>query len=882
LTALAVLLATRYSVSPLSDPARWFAFGRNFAAEFASRELAYGFPLLLAGAIEVVGPYRAFLVNIPLLVLVGAALYLFARECARAAPEGVGPGGPASAALAGALALALFVYADPAWIVHLANPYRDPLAFLCTLVSGILTLRFVSGRTRRLWWLALAGGALAYAGSTRETSVLFLGPLLLFAALSRRRDPGIPFARASLVFGVAFGVAAIPFLVQNHLVSGQALVPGQAAHAFEKSASLAPGIRLASLTETLPEVVRYLAAHFGPGGLALMGIGLVAAGIRRNLAILALCAPAMLVYGLFYAGYDRVVPRYLLVVDLFALPIAGAGLGFLLDLAVARISRPRAVARIAVAAGFALAVSASLLGRSATIEQRVRVDGIERFVERVKEMIPEGAQVLGGRPAIDVLYTFLPNRVTNIANLVPSRRLEDPDLPGALRRLVEESGEVWFVSRYDAARILVQREYDLVRAGRLQPREYGLERPLRGENAVLIDRVLPWQLRSVTLPIVANEQGPHVLSLDLGHLSQHSRNYAKVRWGETLIDEDPSDGVNFYAVEVSRAGAPLQLRIESDRPLPSRPEARLLPADKKLTLDFSAGAGPRHRERLSDSFRKRPKLPHPTIERRGTLLLPTPAPRNVVFLVDIEADLPMMGERYARIIEGWVGGHRVLRGRRTVQPRTEDGERDGFTLSLTLSDREVTGKDTALELRMLEDPSIPEPRLLSLRSVSLRRYPLADAYVLDLSAERIPAAFSRGFYAPHPRFDRDAPPGRWTGEAASARLFLRDAPGPANLEVVYWLGGRPGSAAPAAPEFRILGRKLQGRKVREDRDGDTRVVERFEIPSSWGLRPAEVLEMRATPWVPGETGVSADPRALGVRMESISIARKPGAPLRSP
>ena len=64
LAALAAQLVTAGSLMPYSDPANWFAFGRNFTEQFGDKRLAYGFPLLVAVAIQVVGPFYAFLINV--------------------------------------------------------------------------------------------------------------------------------------------------------------------------------------------------------------------------------------------------------------------------------------------------------------------------------------------------------------------------------------------------------------------------------------------------------------------------------------------------------------------------------------------------------------------------------------------------------------------------------------------------------------------------------------------------------------------------------------------------------------------------------------------------------------------------------------------------
>ena len=80
LAAFAYFLAHAYQLKAYSDPVQWYAFGRNFSDKFGSSYLAYGFPLLVALAIELVGPFWAFLVNIPVLIALAALVYAFARR----------------------------------------------------------------------------------------------------------------------------------------------------------------------------------------------------------------------------------------------------------------------------------------------------------------------------------------------------------------------------------------------------------------------------------------------------------------------------------------------------------------------------------------------------------------------------------------------------------------------------------------------------------------------------------------------------------------------------------------------------------------------------------------------------------------------------------
>ena len=114
-------------------------------------------------------------------------------------------------------------------------------------------------------------------------------------------------------------------------------MPAQALRAFERDGGLTPGVSSTHFAETFPSMVRHLGRHFGVGPLLLWITGIVAALRYRQGAVLYLCLPAIAINALFFGGYYTVFSRYLFVIDLFALPVAGVGAAALLQLALAAI-----------------------------------------------------------------------------------------------------------------------------------------------------------------------------------------------------------------------------------------------------------------------------------------------------------------------------------------------------------------------------------------------------------------------------------------------------------------------------------------------------------------------------------------------------------------
>jgi hypothetical protein len=119
LASFSYMLVSRYSIMAWSDPIHWYSFGMSFANSFGRSSLAYGFPLILSLAEKLVGPFYAFLVNIPILTILLLAFYLFSRSLKSNDKFLVSP-------IFAAFSLLFIVLLNRDMFVYLANPYRDP------------------------------------------------------------------------------------------------------------------------------------------------------------------------------------------------------------------------------------------------------------------------------------------------------------------------------------------------------------------------------------------------------------------------------------------------------------------------------------------------------------------------------------------------------------------------------------------------------------------------------------------------------------------------------------------------------------------------------------------------------------------------------------
>ncbi len=573
LAALTISLSTSFRFYWFTDPSTWYHYGRHFAASFPTRRLAYGFPLLVAAATELVGPDWAYFVNVPVLALLTVLVYLLARAHAPAALRQE----TTWAALGAFLAVALLMHWNRALLRALANPYRDPLAHVLVLACCLLLVRSYQ-RPGGAWApLLLSGVCLALATSTRETSLVMLAPLLLFGLASGRRPHQLPMLRSAPWFGIGFGIAIVPLLVQNSLVSGNPLVPAQALQSYANKGSLTPGVSLAFLPHTLPGILAMLRDHWGLTGAGLLSAGVIAGLVHRQLVVLFLSLPALLVYLIFYGSYVKPVARYLFVLDLFAAPVAGFGAAALLRAMTARWP-PRfrfAAARALLVLGFAVAVATAFAQPAE--DRRFGMDDVRRL-KAALGAVPAGALVLAEHPEILAVRTFGDPDLDTWAAATQRSALRSPSHRADLIDAVEEAGAAFFVAiegkRFPGpARRLLASAFDLQLVHR--------EAAPSGEASIRVERIVPWSQRRTETVLRVARPGRYRLVVDVGALSRYPRSFVRLALGDRVLEPPPGDYVNHYVVSIEDAPARLSLRLESDGPVPSPLRAWHEPADRE-------------------------------------------------------------------------------------------------------------------------------------------------------------------------------------------------------------------------------------------------------------------------------------------------------------
>ena len=702
-----------YEIRAFSDPLNWLHFARHFGTEIHASKFALGFPLFLRPALEILGPFRVFLVNVPVLL----AVYLLAAVLA---VQAFAPDERAPRWQIVAVTLALFFGFDPWLVVQMANPFRDPLSFLFSLAAMNLLVRHAAtggARPAR----ALAGGLLlGLACSVRETSVLLLAPIALYAFWSWRADSRIRFGRDLLLFAGGMFVGLAPLMVQGFIRTGQALVPPQSA----VDNQLVPGAHFTwtILRRTVRHAWPYFLEKAGPGLVLLAGCA--GGGLwRRNRVVAGLLLPAAAIHAAFYAFYWTFVPRYYYSVAVFAIPaLAWSLLAAVRGLAARAPGRFRTAVPATAAAAIALAAAAHLLAmRPAT--PRFQIPQARLLKADLERLVPADSLVFCRRNLCEMVRWFTHARAFPATSLIPTDVPAEAALRQALLPYQSETRPVFALEMHtgpdwevDAA--LLNRIGDLELVASLPTDRYHLgERT--GARELRLFRVRSWTPLAPVLPETAQARdGFARLDFSLGAVPDAmralsgaaepptlGRNTPRIRGSATVALPGPVSAGESAFAEIrlrcpERAGGVLEVAATLGGTSRSFP----LPKDRAWHAFVVSTAGPLD----SPSLELRAAAPFDL--HRVDWSIPAPTVR-------LKVDLGANGD-FALLREGWHAREKTAGGdARWTEPAA--------TLAWRCADPGAPGRITLRHFARNRPADAAPPRLL-LNGAPLAAAPLPD------------------------------------------------------------------------------------------------------------------------------------------------------------
>lgn len=483
-----------YEVRAFSDPLNWLHFARFFETEIHTSKFALGFPIFLRVVLDIVGPFTVFLVNVPVLIatyLLGATLVI------RALP----PAHRMSRWMVVSLTVALYVSFDRWLVVQMVNPFRDPLSFLLVLAAvGCLTRHAVTGGARPM--RAAAGGLLlGLACTVRETSVLMLAPVALYAFWSWRADARIRFWRDAILFSAAFAAGLAPLLMQSLASTGQAVLPYQAASGNQ----LVPGAHFTwtIMSRTVGRAWPYFLEKAGIGLVFVVGAGALSIW-QRNRIMAGLLLPAAVIHAVFYAFYWTFVSRYYYSVAIFAIPMLSWGLLWGLHHLAARLpSRVGPHLLPAITVALTVATMTQLLV-TVPAEPRFQIPQARQLQTDLEEWVPADSLVFCRRNLCEIVRWFTHARAFPVTALIPEDVPAEAALRTALIPYQTETSPIFLLEMHprigwetDAA--LLQRIWDMELVTTFPVNRYQL-RERTGAQSLRLFRVRSWQAPTMPLP----------------------------------------------------------------------------------------------------------------------------------------------------------------------------------------------------------------------------------------------------------------------------------------------------------------------------------------------------------------------------------------------
>jgi hypothetical protein len=854
--AIGGLLVSRHSLKPYSDPAQWYRFGVDFSQRFSHEHLAYGFPLLLSGAAQLVGPLNAFLVNIPILMLMAVCFYRFARWHAK----------EVSPSLLGAVALLLFVWIDRSMLLYLVNPYRDPLSMVLLLSSCTLMFAYRERPEGRWWLISLSGICFGLSCSVRETNVLMLGPLFLYAVTERLLDRRLPFWRPLGIFAISLALAIIPYAIQNTLVGGNPVIPAQAAEFVSQGKSVVPGVRAQNLVRGLPRVVRYLIAHFGVVPCGFMVVGVVVSAWRRNRRALCVSLVGFVIYLLFYAGYKKTVARYLFVTDLFALPLMAVGLSALLSplvgWATPRMSRWRIPVNPLVLIFVAAAAIAVVPPKD--VKVMLRLSDVRLFRERLQRELQSSDIVIAERPLRGLLECFVDVEAEAFLFLGKKPHYKDPGIRSTMTNLVATCDRVFMMCYNKRLRDKVLRDYDLSGLQAIPVKDLGVSR-LVPAKAVWLGQMVPWAKTNVIVSVKAPGPGAWIVRTDVGMHSKQDASFLQLRVNGQQLDNRLLDDCNYHAVMLP-AGRACRVQLVSDKPVTGMPGVKLMPLDEPIQMCFRGLDMIYHRSRFSESFLHEPESHYPGIQREGAFLLPTPARTNAIFIMSTDVAMDSREKTDSLTCTIRAGGKEIASGRIEKSGRRASW----FRLSGIVPSDVINGKSTPTAWTV----SVPEkqricPPALVVRQIVVSRIEPEPFPSVDMGKLKDDASVVQGFY------DRESDAGgcawRWTGPESVVRLIVGSSDAKRTVEVSVLGWSRPNDVPQPAPKFALDGTPCVAAVVASSgKEGGAKVVYRLTLSETLE-EGVHTLRIRSTTWNPSKTGRGRDTRDLGLRVDRISV-----------
>ena len=866
LAALVAYVWRHHAVKAYSDPLHWLKFARDFSHQFSASKWPFGYPLFLAGALELVGPLWIFLSNLPVLLL----LCWLVGWCARQAFPKDDP----RARLAGMLAVCFLIATNHELLVYMTNPYRDPLSYVLLLCSVLSFFRYSKGDGTgfRLGWMLLSGGCAGLAYCVRETSLLVVPFLGLAGILAVRQDRSRPFWTPVLCFSLGLFLGALPFLIQCQMATGNAFKPVQS----DKDGRLIPGMYVTQAAVLLPVALKtYLAKYTLAGCLATIA-GAVWMIRRRSWITWMLLAAPGAAYFVFYCFYYTYVPRYFFSADLFFAPMAAIGAVWLLSRisAVFRQVRPYA-AWFVLAAPLSVAV---LLASIPTAEGKLfRIADAERFSEDLLAHVAPESTVLCDRNLCELIEWFSSSESFPAEALVPEAPPSDSGFATeSIRRRIDAGKSVYVAKIINSkpSHLNVHAAaigHDLLPVWTFQTSDYHLSGIL-GRSRIELYRVVPAAKKRVSLTLPA--PGPRISGLCVSGRqiwTDEQRTFARLSINGQLLDDRVENGLNVYPVPPGLDGAsPWEITLESDTPVPSSLFAKLINNSEITAYDLGLDSEPEDNRLLGPGFAGTvcTTRSYRGMEKSGVLHLPFFRSSDHWLHVSV---VHRMSARIRRADPARIQ-MRLTGGLEKIRQTSYDHHDAVISCVMEPSDAGLEWLDLHLDVQPPASSSTePGVNNLEVNRVILTPIPRSNQYKERL-ATTAAAPFNAAGLFPF-EINGAGEPVAWSGETCAFDIWLVPSGNPVSVRFTGY-DHRPQNLPSAEPRCTWMGREIPLQfKLGDDKQFTIDV----EVPPALVTEGPNRMEFKMTPWSPKAVKQGPDDRKLGLQWRSLEVMPASGS-----
>ncbi|OVE76448.1 hypothetical protein BVX97_01010 [bacterium E08(2017)] len=866
---LAVLVSyvlRNYYVKAYSDPINWLLYAVNIREKFSDSYWPVGYPLFLKAALPLFGKYAVFLSNLPVLIIMGAVSGLLAGMLEKKTL--------CEKLLIGIGCFALLISFDPGKIVYLSNPYRDPLSFLLIVTSVALLWRYIDGGGKSLVSMGLAGLALGYAYSVRETSILIIIPMLLYGIVEWRLNRDIKLWRSILVFGLFALAGALPLLLQSFTGMGQSVLPPQAV----ASQDLLPGLHVETQKSTFPRAVEYFAGNGGLIYLPALIAGLVFALMSKNRKVLLVLLPGVALYFLFYSFYERFVSRYFYIVVVLSMPLAAYGLYAVAGLA-ARFMKLSGQGQkymyLFVTLVLSMRAALGLIGAKPE-EPLFRIENARELAEYIDEVLPEEAVVYTQRHLCEVIDFFTSVDSYPCYEYCYNDSLELGELFEAVEKKIVQGRDLFVISPSRdeglcSGATALEGLFKLTEISRFKPADYNLQSDIYDCEEAVVFRIGRWDDLEVVHQIQWPDNNGGILQVDVGRLwhEKSKRVKAELYYNDELLSGSISNGVSFYRINGGSSNGLLTLR--SDNPVRPRLDPVVLDMSDEITLNFGEDSKPLFTDFLSESFleMRPPRSPRVrSVHGGGSVRIPVPweiGAEWVYATFVVRAYEKLTGHRL--VLEFLNAEEKILRtafvpaddlGHIISVPLFSKEDMDEFLVSLKIrAEAEISGVETTL------------PPALDLDRVIVSRVPIVNELEINVgSGDR--AYIVDGFYKEEV-FNGEYPV-RWTYDRAIFDVRMLEPSKQMDLELRHVAGVRAKDAPSSDMEVMFNGERIEMAIVSESGGEGPRIETLQGTLRLEAFRPVtNMLEVRTSTWTPADYGATSDRRKLGIMLEKITI-----------